>query len=96
MLTDNNTAVNNPKAIPVVDFNKCETKGMCTHVCTQNVFKIQQLSTEQFRCLSFLGKLKAIFNDNRKAYAANPEFCLNCGKCVAACPEQAIKLLPVN
>ena len=84
---------NMQKVIPVVDFNRCNANGVCTHVCVQNVFKIRQILPEQFGQLTFLGKLKTIFSDNRKAFVENTEQCLNCGLCVSACPEKAIKLV---
>lgn len=79
--------------IPVVNFNKCEAKGACTHVCVHNVFKIRQISSEQFSELTFLGKIRTIFSDNRKAVVEKPELCQNCGLCVSACPGNAIKLV---
>ena len=84
----------NPQnVIPVVDLNRCNANGVCTHVCIQNVFRLRQISAEQFGQLSFMGKVKTIFSDNRKAFVEYPERCLNCGLCVSACPEKAIKLV---
>ncbi len=84
-----------PKVIPIVNFNKCEAKGVCTHVCVHDVFKIRQITVEQFSELTFLGKIKTLFSDNRKAFVEKPELCFNCGLCVSACPENAIRLVEV-
>lgn len=82
-----------PRVRPVVDFNKCDAHGICTHVCVHDVFKISRISAEQFSQLSFMGKLKTIFSDNRKAFVVQPENCHNCGLCVKACAQQAIQLV---
>jgi NAD-dependent dihydropyrimidine dehydrogenase PreA subunit len=80
------------RVIPVVNFNRCGGIGTCTHVCVQNVFRIKRISVEQFGQLSFVGKIKTLFSDNRKAFVDRPEACLNCGLCAEACPEKAITL----
>ena len=42
--------------------------------------------------MSLLGRLKARVHGNRQAFVARPQDCHACGKCVAACPEDAIRL----
>ena len=42
-----------------------------------------------FRCV---GKVKAWAHGNRQAYVVRPFDCHACGLCVAACPEEAIRL----
>ena len=88
-----NVAENVNQVKPIVDFNKCNAGGVCTHVCVHDVFKINRISAEQFSRLSFMGKLKTIFSDNRKAFVVQPENCHNCGLCVKACSQQAIQLV---
>lgn len=87
------TTENTKPVKPVVDFNKCDARGICTHVCVHDVFKINRISAEQFSQLSFIGKLKTLFSDNRKAFVEHPEQCFNCGLCVKSCPQQAIQLV---
>ena len=84
------------RIIPVINLNKCEGNGICTHVCLLNVFRTDRISAEQFGTLSFIGKLKSLFSDNRKCFAVNPDLCINCGLCVTACPENAIKLIQMQ
>jgi NAD-dependent dihydropyrimidine dehydrogenase PreA subunit len=78
-------------ARPVVNLNRCQAEGVCSHVCTKNVFQIKEITIEQYHQLSFLGKLKTIFNDNRKSFVMHPENCIKCGLCVDSCPEGAIQ-----
>jgi 4Fe-4S ferredoxin len=92
----NSTPLQISSVRPVINFNRCKAHGVCTHVCNQNVFMIKQITVEQFGELSFLGKLKALLNDNHKSFAVNPENCIGCGLCVDACGENAISLLPVD
>jgi 4Fe-4S ferredoxin len=84
------------KVIPVVNFNKCQADGTCTHVCPHNVFKIKEITMDHYRQLSFIGKVKTLFNDNRKSFVVNPQNCTNCGRCAEACPEGALQLQAMN
>ena len=79
--------------VPLVNYNKCEAKGMCTHVCSRQVFRISKISDEQFAGLSFFGKLRSIFSENRKSIVVHPELCNRCGLCVNYCPTKAIRLV---
>jgi NAD-dependent dihydropyrimidine dehydrogenase PreA subunit len=76
---------------PVIDRNRCEAKEDCVRVCPYSVFEIRPLSPDDRRGLSFVGRLKAWAHGNRQAFA-NAAACHGCGLCVAACPEDAIRL----
>lgn len=80
------------KLIPVVNFNSCEGKGPCIEVCPYDVFEMKPISREQYKSLSWIGKLKTKAHGSQKAFVINGELCHSCGLCVTACPEKAIKL----
>jgi NAD-dependent dihydropyrimidine dehydrogenase PreA subunit len=80
--------------VPVIDRNKCEGKEDCVEVCPHDVFRIAVIGDDEKRTMSFLGKLKARAHGNRQAFVDMPDACENCGACVTACPEKAIKLQP--
>lgn len=82
--------------LPVVDRNRCEAKGACVSVCPFHVFEIRPLGAAERAALSLTGKLKAWAHGNRQAYVARPEDCHACGKCIAACPENALRLAPLR
>ncbi len=48
-----------------------------------------------FAQLGLIGKRKSIAHGRKTAYAPRASACQACGKCVAACPEKAIKLARV-
>jgi 4Fe-4S ferredoxin len=77
---------------PVVDRTKCEGKAKCAEVCPFNVFEVRRIDDADFAQLGMLGKLKSIAHGRQTAYAPRASACQACGKCVAACPEKAIKL----
>lgn len=77
---------------PVIDFNSCETKGLCGAVCPHGVLDMMPISDEELKALSFFAKLKTRVNGREKAYVVDASLCNGCGLCVAACPEKAIKL----
>jgi NAD-dependent dihydropyrimidine dehydrogenase PreA subunit len=78
--------------LPLIDRNRCEAKAECVRVCPYGVFELRSLTREDKRGLSLLGRLKARVHGNRQAFVARPRDCHQCGKCVAACPEEAIRL----
>ncbi|OED36953.1 4Fe-4S ferredoxin [Chromatiales bacterium (ex Bugula neritina AB1)] len=77
---------------PIVDAARCEGKAECVVVCPYNVFEVVTLPAEIYRSLSLIGKLKARAHGMKTAATPRADQCLNCGLCVAACPEKAIKL----
>jgi NAD-dependent dihydropyrimidine dehydrogenase PreA subunit len=78
--------------LPVIDPNRCEAKAECVRVCPYFVFEIRTLTAQDKAAMSLLGRLKARLHGNRQAFVARPEDCHACAKCVAACPEDAIRL----
>jgi NAD-dependent dihydropyrimidine dehydrogenase PreA subunit len=94
-LTKENCKEEAGQLIPVVDFNACEAKGPCIEVCPYAVFEMKTISDEDFKSLSFIGKIKTRVHGNKKAYVVQPDLCHACGLCVTACPEKAIKLRKV-
>src|SRR5262245_36597916 len=81
---------------PVIDRNRCEGKAECVRVCPYDVSTIGTLSRQDRRELSFLGKLKGLGHGFKQAYATNAGACHACARCVAACPERAIKLIRLS
>jgi NAD-dependent dihydropyrimidine dehydrogenase PreA subunit len=77
---------------PVIDRSRCEGKADCVRVCPVNVFEIGRITDADFAQLGVLGKLKSIAHGRKTAYTPRASACESCGKCVAACPEKAIKL----
>ncbi len=49
-----------------------------------------------FAQLGLLAKLKSVAHKRQTAYSPRASACQACGKCVAACPEKAIKLARVQ
>jgi NAD-dependent dihydropyrimidine dehydrogenase PreA subunit len=76
----------------VVDRSKCEGKDECVQVCPFDVFEVRRIDDADFAKLGMLGKLKSIAHGRKTAYTPRASACQACGKCVAACPEDAIKL----
>ena len=77
---------------PVVDRSKCEGKDECVQVCPFDVFEVRRIDDADFAKLGLLGKLKSVAHGRKTAYTPRASACQACGKCVAACPEDAIKL----
>ena len=77
---------------PVIDRAKCEGKAECIEACPFNVFEVRRIEDTDFAQLGMFAKLKSIAHGRKTAYAPQASACQACGKCVAACPEKAIKL----
>jgi NAD-dependent dihydropyrimidine dehydrogenase PreA subunit len=79
--------------IAVVDPNRCEAKGDCVTVCPYDVFELRALSAEERSGLSLVGRLRYVTHGRRSSTTPRIADCHACGLCVAACPEDAIKLI---
>jgi NAD-dependent dihydropyrimidine dehydrogenase PreA subunit len=78
---------------PVIDRDRCAAEGDCVQVCPFQVFALGTLGPDERAGLSFKGRLKAFVHRGRQAFTPNADACRACGKCVAACPEDAIRLV---
>jgi 4Fe-4S ferredoxin len=81
---------------PQVDRSRCEGKAACVEVCPYDVFEVRRMDDADFAQLGLLGKLKSVAHRRQTAYTPRASACQACGKCVAACPEKAIKLARVQ
>ena len=77
---------------PVIDRARCEGKAECVRVCPKDVFAERRIDAADFAALGLLPKLKSIAHGRKTAYTPRASACEACGKCVEACPEDAIKL----
>jgi NAD-dependent dihydropyrimidine dehydrogenase PreA subunit len=81
---------------PVIDYRRCEGKGACVQVCPCDVFEIRVLTAAEVGPLGgplgLGGRLKRLLHGGRQAVAVRAADCRACGKCVAECPEEAIRL----
>jgi len=78
---------------PIIDRNRCAAEGDCVRVCPYQVFAIGRLSADQRRALSLTGRIKTFVHRGRQAMTPNADACQACGRCVDACPEDAISLI---
>lgn len=80
----------------LIDRNRCEGKEQCARVCPEGVFSIRRLTDEEFRTQvkGFLPRLKVRVHGRRQAFADHEQDCRHCMRCVAACPEDAIQVVP--
>ena len=78
---------------PVIDRSRCEGKAVCVKVCPTNVFAVGTLPRSERSNLDFGARIKGFAHRWQQALLVNPNACEACGKCVAACPEQAITLV---
>jgi 4Fe-4S ferredoxin len=81
---------------PVIDRNRCEAKEDCVVVCPYDVFVVRVLTADERAGVSVRGRLNLLFHRGRQAVVARPDECHACGLCVAACPERAIRLSPLE
>ena len=79
---------------PVVDHARCEAKRECVKVCPFDVFEVRRIEPADFAELGALGKLRSTAHRRMTAYPVRVAQCHECGKCVTACPEGAITLVP--
>ena len=84
------------RVAPVVDRNRCEAKGECVGVCPYDVFEIRPLGPDDRAALSLRGRLKAWAHGNEQAFVVRPDDCHACQLCIRACPEQALRLAPLD
>lgn len=77
---------------PVIDRSRCEGKAECVKVCPTHVFVVGTLPDIERSNLNFAARIKGFVHRWQQALLINPSACEGCGKCVAACPEQAITL----
>lgn len=82
------------RVVPVVDLGACEGKGDCVRVCPYDVFIVAEVPPAERRTRGPVARIKLWVHGNRQAVVANPDACHACGRCVSACPENAIRLVP--
>jgi NAD-dependent dihydropyrimidine dehydrogenase PreA subunit len=78
---------------PVIDRHRCEGKADCLRVCPYGVFEIARVDDETFRTFPLLVRLKLMFHGRKQAETPRAADCRACALCVAACPEDAIRLV---
>jgi len=78
--------------VPSVDRATCEGKADCVRVCPYGVFEVRRIEDADFAKLGVFAKLKSVAHGRKTAYTPFASACQACGKCVAACPEDAIRL----
>jgi len=81
---------------PVIDRWRCEAKEDCVRVCPYHVFEVRRLTDRDRLGLGWLARARLFVHGGRQACAVRAEACHACGLCLRACPEQAIRLVPVG
>ena len=80
------------RVVPVIDSSRCEGKADCVKVCPHNVFTLRKLTDSERAALGLLARFKVFVHGGKQGFVTRPDDCHACGKCVTACPENAIKL----
>lgn len=79
----------------LIDRNRCEGKEDCTRVCPEGVFEIRRLTDDEFAGVTgWFNRFRVRVHGRRQAFAVHQADCRYCRRCEAACPEQAISVLP--
>ena len=78
---------------PEVSRRRCEGKAECVAVCPYNVFEVREIDADDYRALPALLRLKLWMRGKQTTYTPRADACQGCGLCVAACPEEAIRLI---
>jgi len=82
--------------VPVIDNHRCEGAGDCEKVCPYGVFELRKLTKPELKALPVGPWLRVLVHGDKQAFAVKGEECHACGRCVAACPEKAIRLVRVT
>ena len=83
------------RLVPVIDASRCEGKADCVRVCPYDVFTVRKLTGSERSGLGLLTLFKVLAHGGKQAFIEREADCHACGKCITACPEQAIKLRAV-
>ena len=73
-----------------IDLSRCEGKKDCVKVCPEAVFAMRAPDP----ATPMIARIKLVFHGGKQARVENEAACTACMKCVDACPEDAIKVLP--
>ena len=76
-----------------INMNKCDGDGGCLNYCSNQVFELREITTEEHDSLKFLGKFKTKIKGRVKSFAVNFENCVECGLCIKQCHERAIQFV---
>ncbi len=77
---------------PVINRSRCEGKDDCVRVCPYGVFEVRTLTPDEKAGFGAITRFKLFVHGGKQAFPVKTDECHACGKCVEACPEQAIKL----